>query len=303
MAIPSAHPGAGPEAADRFQLKISLAQWSLHKAMQAGVLTTLDFPAYAKDRFGIAHVEYVNQFFADKAEDAAFLAALKRRCDEHGVESLLIMVDGEGSLADADSAARSRAVENHFKWVAAAAFLGCRSIRVNLHGSASAEEWQKCSVDALVKLCEFGAGHGMNVLVENHGGFSSHARFLTEVIRRVDSPYCGTLPDFGNFCLRREKGDLWESPCVEQYDRYEGVREMLPYAKGLSAKSLRFDGQGNETTIDYSRMLALVQASGYRGHVGIEYEGDDMGEDEGIRATMALLEKNSAQIGDRPQET
>lgn len=241
MTTTSAHPDAGPEASDRFELKISLGQWSLHKALQAGTLTTLDFPAAAKDRFGIAHVEYVNQFFADKAEDMPFLRRLKQRCEDAGVESLLIMVDGEGSLADADSAARLQAVENHFKWVAAAAFLGCHSIRVNLHGSASAEEWKQCSIDALVRLCGFGADHGMNILVENHGGLSSNARLLSEVIRQVDSPYCGTLPDFGNFCLRREKGDLWESPCVEEYDRYQGVREMLPYAKGVSAKSKGFD--------------------------------------------------------------
>lgn len=283
---------SGPIGKAPFELKISLGQWSLHKALQAGTLTTLDFPAYAKDRFGIAHVEYVTQFFADKAEDRAFLRHLKQRCGDKGVESLLIMVDGEGSLADGDSAARLRAVENHFKWVEAAAFLGCRSIRVNLHGAASAEEWKENSIDALVRLCGFGAGRGINILVENHGGLSSNARLLTEVIREVASPYCGTLPDFGNFCIRREKGDLWVSPCVEEYDRYLGVREMLPYAKGVSAKSLRFDGKGNETTIDYSRMLDLIKAAGYQGHVGIEYEGDGMGEDEGIRATQALLEKN-----------
>lgn len=292
MATPSAHPGAGQEPNDRFELKISLAQWSLHKALRAGALTTLDFPAYAKDRFAIAQVEYVNQFFPDKAEDRIFLRRLKERCGDSGVESLLIMVDGEGSLADADSAVRAQSVENHFKWVTAAAFLGCHSIRVNLHGSASADEWKKASVDALVRLCGFGADHGIHILVENHGGLSSNARLLTEAIREVDSPYCGTLPDFGNFCLRREKGDLWESPCVEEYDRYQGVREMLPYAKGVSAKSKSFDGEGNETTIDYSRMLDLVKASGFRGHVGIEFEGDGMGEDEGIRATVALLEKN-----------
>jgi L-ribulose-5-phosphate 3-epimerase len=292
VATPSAHPGSGPQASDRFELKISLGQWSLHKALFAGRLTTLDFPAYAKDRFGIAHVEYVTQFFPDKAEDEVFLAALKRRCDEHGVESVLLMVDGEGSLADADSAARKRAVENHFKWVAAAALLGCGSIRVNLHGVDSAEEWQRLSVDSLAALCAFGAAHRINILVENHGGLSSNGRLLAEVVRRVGSPYCGTLPDFGNFCLRREKGDLWESPCVEQYDRYRGVEEMLPYAKGLSAKSLRFDPHGNETTIDFRRMLDLAKAAGYNGCIGIEYEGEDLGEDEGIRATIALLEKS-----------
>jgi sugar phosphate isomerase/epimerase len=276
-----------------------LAQWSLHKALRAGTLTTLDFPGAARDRFGITHVEYVNQFFADKAEDKAYLRQLEQRCGDHGVESLLIMVDGEGSLADADPAARLRAVEGHFKWVEAAAFLGCHSIRVNLHGADAPEDWKKGSADSLHRLCGFAAGHGIHILVENHGGLSSNPRLLTDVIRLVGSPYCGTLPDFGNFCLRREKGDLWESPCIEEYDRYEGVREMLPYAKGVSAKSMRFDGEGNETTIDFPRMLDLIMASGYRGHVGIEYEGDAMGEDEGIRATMALLEKWGAKCSTR----
>jgi sugar phosphate isomerase/epimerase len=291
MAIPSQPPDAGTVGNDRFELKISLAQWSLHKALRTGTLTTLDFPRASKERFGIAHVEYVNQFFADKAENKTFLRGLKQRCEDDGVASLLIMVDGEGSLADTDSAVRLKAVENHFKWVTAAAFLGCQSIRVNLHGTDAAEEWKRVSADALSRLSGFGAGHGINILVENHGGLSSNARFLTDVIRQVDSPFCGTLPDFGNFCLRREKGDLWESPCVEEFDRYEGMREMLPYAKGVSAKSMRFDAHGNETTIDFSRMSELVKASGYQGFVGIEYEGDSLGEDEGIRMTKALLEK------------
>jgi sugar phosphate isomerase/epimerase len=275
----------------KFNFKISLAQWSLHKALFAKEISALDFPVVTKQKYGIEAVEYVNQFFPDKAEDKEFLKQLKQRCNDNGVKSVLIMIDGEGSLADNDSATRMKAVENHYKWVTAAKFLGCHSIRVNLHGTGTSEEWKNASIDALKKLSAFGAQNKINIIVENHGGFSSSGAMLAEVMKRVDNKYCGTLPDFGNFCVRREKGDLWESPCVEFYDKYKGVEEMLPYAKGVSAKSFDFDAEGNETTIDFYKMLKLVKASGYKGHLGIEYEGNRMSEEEGIKATKKLLEK------------
>lgn len=280
------------EEENAFDFKISLAQWSLHKALFSNKLTTLDFPGYAKKQFGIGAVEYVSQFFADKAQDKDFLKQLKQRCEDSGVKSLLIMVDGEGSLASGDTAERKKAVENHYKWVNAAKFLGCHSIRVNLHGEVkTAEEWHQNSVDALRLLTTFAANHKINVLVENHGGFSSNGGLLAAVMKEVNNPFCGTLPDFGNFCFRREKGDLWESPCVEWYDRYKGVEEMLPFAKGVSAKSFDFDEKGNETSTDFLKMVKLVKASGYKGYFGIEYEGERLSEEEGIRKTIQLLEK------------
>ncbi len=293
LALASTLPSCGflTEEKKEAAFKISLAQWSLHKALFDKKMTALDFPVVTKQQYGIEAVEYVNQFFADKAEDKEFLKQLKQRCEDNGVKSLLIMIDGEGSLADNDAATRMKAVENHYKWVTAAKFLGCHSIRVNLHGTGTVEEWKNASVDALTKLSAFGAQHKINIIVENHGGFSSNGGFLAEVMKKVNNKYCGTLPDFGNFCVRREKGDLWESPCVEFYDKYKGVEEMLPYAKGVSAKSFDFDDKGNETTIDFSKMLKLVKASGYKGHLGIEYEGNRMSEDDGIRATKKLLEK------------
>ncbi len=263
----------------------------MHKALYAKEFTNLDFPAKAKNDFGISAVEYVNSFFKDKAKDTAYLSELKKRCDDLGVTSVLIMCDGEGEMATLDASKRQEAVENHYKWVEAAKFLGCHSIRVNCFGIGTAEEVAKAGTDGLRKLSEFAQPLGINVIVENHGGYSSDGKWLSAVIRGVGLPNCGTLPDFGNFCVRREKGDMWESPCVEMYDRYLGVEELMPFAKGVSAKSNNFDADGNCIETDYAKMLPIVKAAGYKGYIGIEYEGSELSEAEGIRATKRLLEK------------
>lgn len=266
--------------------KISLAQWSLHKTLFDGKLNNLDFPAKAKNDFGISAVEYVNQFFKDKATDQAYLADLKKRCDDNGVTSVLIMCDGEGNLGELDKKKRQQAVDNHKKWVDAAKFLGCHSIRVNAHGEGTAEEVAKAATEGLAALSGFAKGPGINVIVENHGGYSSNGQWLSSVIKGTGMANCGTLPDFGNFCLKSEN-----NKCVESYDRYKGVGEMMPYAKGVSAKSHEFDAQGNCVETDYAKMLQIVKAAGYTGYIGIEFEGGGMPEDEGIRATKALLER------------
>lgn len=259
--------------------RISLAQWSLNRRLFGGELDPLDFPRFAKEMFGIEAVEYVNQFFMDKAEDRTFLTELKMRCDDNGVRSLLIMCDREGNLGDADDALRTRAVENHYKWVEAAAFLGCHSVRVNAASSGTYEAQRDYATDGLRRLCEFGAEHGLNVIVENHGGLSSNGAWLASVIRGVGLENCGTLPDFGNFTITPD----------EEYDRYRGVEELMPFARGVSAKSYGFDANGNETLIDYRRMMRIVLDAGYRGHVGVEWEGREPGDVEGIRLTQALL--------------
>lgn len=261
--------------------RISLAEWSLNRTLRAGQMTNLDFPVAARRDYGIDVIEYVNQFFMDKAEDRAYLAQLKQRCDDNGVQSGLIMCDREGALGDPDPAARTRTVENHYKWVTAAAYLGCHSIRVNAQSTGAFGAQLDFAVDGLRRLAEFGARHDINVIVENHGGNSSNGKWLASVIEQVALPNCGTLPDFGNFNIAQGKA----------YDRYLGVTELMPFAKGVSAKSYAFDASGNETTIDYVRMMRIVRDAGYRGHVGIEFEGRDMQEPDGIRATKALLER------------
>jgi sugar phosphate isomerase/epimerase len=278
------------------QIQISLAQWSLHRALKANELDNLDFAATAKKEYGISAVEYVNQFFKDKAKDEKYLAEMKKRCDDNAVTSVLIMVDEEGDLANVDAKARNQAVENHYKWVDAAKFLGCHSIRVNCFGKGTAEEVAKAGTEGLRKLSEYGQKSNINVIVENHGGFTSNGEWLSNVIKAVGLPNCGTLPDFGNFCLRREKGDMWESPCVEWYDRYKGTAELMPYAKGVSAKTFDFDESGNCIETDYAKILKVVKDAGYTGHIGIEYEGSKLSESAGIRATKALLEKQGALV-------
>lgn len=267
--------------------EISLAEWSLHRALKSGEMTNLDFPVRARKEFGIEAVEYVNTFWKDKAQDRAYLAELKARCDEAGVRSLLIMCDGEGALGDPDEGKRAQAVENHYRWVDAARTLGCHSIRVNAASAGSRADQAKLAADGLRRLTEFAALQGINVIVENHGGLSSDGSWLASVIRRVDHPRCGTLPDFGNFCLDWDRQD---DPAA-WYDRYKGVRELMPFAKGVSAKSNDFDEDGDEIHIDYMRMLKIVLDADYRGFIGIEYEGGTLGEAEGILATKRLLER------------
>lgn len=272
---------AAPPPGDAPWFRISLAEWSLHRALFAGELTHLDFPRRTREEFGLEGCEYVSTFFKDKAGDFAYLRELHARADDAGVRSLLIMVDGEGELGDADDAARRRAVENHHKWIAAAAFLGCHSIRVNAGGPGPREELAARCADSLQRLGAYGDGYGVDVIVENHGGPSSDGAWLAGVMRAAAHPRVGTLPDFGNFTIAEGQA----------YDRYRGVAELLPFARAVSAKSYDFDAEGDETTIDYARMLGLVKDAGYRGWIGIEYEGGRLSEPDGIRATRALLER------------
>ncbi len=271
---------------DKPLFKISLAQWSLHRMLQGGELDALDFAAFAKNEFGIEAIEYVNSFFKQYAQDKAYLDQLNRRAQTNGVKSLLIMVDGEGALGDPDDLKREQAIFNHHKWVNAAKFLGCHSIRVNAQSSGSDDEQRDLAADGLRRLTEFAAQEDLNVIVENHGGLSSNGGWLSSVIKQVDHPRCGTLPDFGNFCLdwnRRDEPDAW-------YDRYQGVTELMPFAKAVSAKSHDFDESGNETKTDFRRMMKIVLDANYHGYVGIEYEGSRLSEVEGVKATKKLLE-------------
>jgi len=256
--------------------KISLAQWSLHKPLFAKEMDNLDFARIAKEKFNIDAVEYVNQFFKDKAKDETYLAEMKKRTSDYGVTNVLIMIDGEGALGSSDGSKRTRAVENHYKWVDAAKFLGCHSIRVNAETDKTYEEGSKLAADGLRRLSEYAKPLGINVIVENHGALSSNGKWLADTIRATGMDNCGTLPDFGNFY---------------EYDRYQGVTDLMPLAKAVSAKSYDFDEQGNETKIDFPRMMKIVLDAGYHSWVGIEYEGSRMSPEDGVAATKKLLEK------------
>lgn len=269
--------------------QISLAQWSLHQALFDKEITNLDFARVAREEYGIEGIEYVSAFFDGNSEDTSYLNQLNQLANQYNVRQLLIMIDNEGNMADADPNARDVAVKNHYKWVDAAKHLGCHSIRVNCFGEGTEEEVMAAGVDGLRKLSEYAKDKGINIIVENHGGYSSNGAWLSSVMEQVDMDNCGTLPDFGNFCIRRAGGHEWEGDCVEEYDRYKGVQELIAYAKGLSAKSYDFDEKGEETTVDFTRMLQIAKDAGYQGFVGIEYEGKNLSEHDGILATKALL--------------
>lgn len=274
---------AAPTAigAKKLFFKISLGEWSFHKQLQKGTLNNLDFPAKAKNEFGIDAVEYVNVFFMDKAKDQSYLAELRNRCKDNGVKSLIILCDGLGDLADTDPAQRTKAIENHFPWVDAAHSLGCHSIRVNCAGQGTEADVAAAGIDGLRRLSAYAQKAKLNVLVENHGGLSSNAKWMVNVIRSVNMKNCGMLPDFDNFDIT----------ATSWYDRYLGITELMPFAKYVSAKTINFDAMGNCAETDYVRMLTIVKASGYRGYLGVEYEGDQLSEEEGVKATLRLLQR------------
>ena len=266
---------------NKLPFKISLAEWSLHRALQKKEIEHLNFAEIAQNDLGINAIEYVNSFFFNHANDIGYLTEMKKRADDIGVKSLLIMCDNEGNLGDPENTKRTQAVENHYKWVEAAKFLDCHSIRVNARSFGTYEEQVKLAADGLKRLVEFGDNVGINIIVENHGGLSSNGEWLSSVMEQVNHPRMGTLPDFGNF---RIENDDW-------YDRYKGMKELMPYAKAVSAKSHEFDENGNETGSDYYRMMKIVLENGYNGYVGIEYEGTLHSEIEGIHLTNKLLKK------------
>lgn len=276
--------------ADLF-FKISLAQWSLHNALFDKKMNNLDF-ASASRGFGCEGLEYVNAFFKDKATDKAYLKEMNSRADAEGQQNVLIMIDGEGKLAHADTKLRLQAIENHHKWVDAAHFLGCHAIRVNLAGGVEKAEAAKAAVDSLEQLSDYAKGANINILVENHGGFSSNGEWMSKVFSNVKHENCGTLPDFGNFCITKDK----DGNCLEAYDRYKGMKELLPFAKAVSAKSYDFDVNGNETTIDFMKVMQMVKDVNYTGFVGVEYEGKRLSEADGIKATRDLLLKVGKQL-------
>jgi len=271
--------------------KISLAEWSFHNDLRAGKMDNLDFAAKARS-FECEGLEYVNQFFMDKAKDKTYLKEMNNRADSEGVKNVLIMIDREGQLADVDSKKRSLAIENHHKWIDAAHFLGCHAIRVNLGGGIEKGEATKAAIDSLHKLADYSKDSNINILVENHGGFSSDGVWLSNVMKNVERENCGTLPDFGNFCIEKNK----ERECVNEYDKYKGFAEILPFAKGVSAKSIEFDKMGNETTIDYFKMMKMVKDSGYTGFIGIEFGTSTGSEEEGVKLTRDLLIRAGSQV-------
>ena len=283
--------------------ELSLAQWSINKMIREDGVDPYTFAEKAKN-WGFKGLEYVSQLYreeleADNYSDEVmqnFIDKNNAEAKKHGLTNVLIMIDGEGDLSTTDEEERAKAIKNHHKWVDAAAAMGCHSIRVNLDGTMEQKPWEETSVKSLTQLSTYAKEKNINIIVENHGGPSSEASWLASVMEKVNMDNCGTLPDFGNFCVKRENGSYYSSKCIEEYDKYKGTAEMMPFAKGVSAKSYDFDKNGNETKIDFERMMQIVKEAGYTGFVGVEYEGDNLSEEEGIIATKDLLLKVGAQL-------
>ncbi|MEM6633781.1 MAG: sugar phosphate isomerase/epimerase family protein [Bacteroidota bacterium] len=271
-------------------LKISLAQWSLHRQIEAKETDPNRFAAVARRTYGIGAVEYVNQFYVEHVNNESFWNEMQSIADQEGVQSLLIMVDNEGDLGASNEEERIQAVENHYKWVHAAKLLGCHSIRVNAFGAEDEQVFRSALADGMGRLASYARDEGIQVIIENHGLYSSNAALITDVIKQVNLPNFGTFPDFGNWCQSAKWGSTM-IPCETNYGNEQGLAEFLPYAKAVSAKSYNFDSEGNQTQLDYPALLKLVKDSDYDGYIGIEYEGDSLSEHEGILATKALMER------------
>jgi len=283
------HP-LGAQSAKEKALHISLAQWSLHRSFQDGSLDPVDFAAIAQDTYQLDAVEYVNGFYLKQAGDETFWNNMKDRSANAGVKNLVLMVDDEGDLGDARERTRLKSVENHYKWVHAAKLLGCPTMRVNAFGDPDRETYRQAIIDGMSRLAAYAAKEDIHIVIENHGLFSSDAALIAGIIREVNMPNFGSFPDFGNWCLSAKWGTT-QGECDRVYDRYQGVSELLPYARAVSAKSYNFNDKGEDTKIDYYRMMKLVKDSEYTGYIGIEYEGMEKSEHEGILITRELMTK------------
>jgi sugar phosphate isomerase/epimerase len=283
--------------------KMSLAQWSFNKSFRSGGVSPYEFARLASE-LGFEGLEYVNQLYPDvmDSEDksaaiAAFVEKNNVLAAQYKLQNVLIMIDSEGDLASSDENTRSEAIANHKLWIDAANQMGCSAVRLNLFGESDPEKWVANSILSLTDLADYAADKKIDVIVENHGRLSSNVPVLMKVINGTGKSNCGTLPDFGNFCIAEEGyGSLFDGSCKEFYDPYKGVSEMIVKAFGVSAKSYDFDEEGNETTLDYNRLIKIVKDAGYKGFVGVEYEGSRLSEEEGIIATKTLLEKIGAKL-------
>lgn len=265
--------------------EIGLAQWSLRDLHRGGGLANEDFGAYTRKTFGIGAIEYVSIFFPGRNPDLAHLRECKKRNDDAGVRTNLIMVDGEGALGDPDEGKRRKAVENHYKWVMASKMLGGHAIRVNAQSGGSYAEQMDRAADGLRQLTEFARGFGIGVCVENHGGLSSNADWMCGVMRKVGLPECGMLPDFGN-CGRGG----------QETERYSTIDKFMPFAQSVSVKTWDIEEDGTHKSFDLERLMRIALAHGWHGVCAIESEGKPGGAkavEWSQKALLAIREKLS----------
>ena len=299
---------------DKSKLDIGLQMYSFAPLIMQGKFDLLGFPDLVKNTYGINGAEYWSIPFMGRENDKDFLNDIKRRSDDNGVDNLIILVDdidiktmqSGPSLASSNKNDRDTAIDYHKKWIDVAKEIGCHSIRVNLKSDESDnKKILDNSSESISRLIEFSKQDNISIVIENHGGITADADWLVSLIKNVDNKYVGTLPDFGdyNFCVDRGALNFDDigKVCKNQYDKYLGVKKLMPYAKGVSAKSHEFGKDGEELSTNYSRMIKIISESNYKGYITIEYEGAMMGmfggegtylnPHEGILATKKLINK------------
>ena len=264
--------------------KISIAAWSVHREVRSGKLKLIDACRFLREEYDVDGFELVNTLL--EVPTAEYVRKFRAEAQRFHLAIPLIMCDGEGDFGSVDPDERRRAVRYHTKWMYVASDLGCHSIRVNWRGAPEGAEkdpalvlaFTERSIDAYAEMARIGGENGLNVIIENPGGISSPPEMLLGLIKAVNSPRFGTLPDWGGF--------------PDDVDRYDAVDKMMPYAKGVSAKCYDFGPDGRETKIDFERMVQIcVDKHGYHSFLGIEFEGDRLTERQGMRAAKDLLVK------------
>ena len=280
LAVASCYlPSQQAEAQQKREFQVSLSASSLARSINERKIDHLDLANIARTKYSIAAVEYASKFFSDKARDEKYLNDMNKRAADEGVRQLLIVVNSEGCIGHPEEPKRQQTVKNHHKWIDAAKALGCHSIEINPCGIGGNADQLKQAAEGIAALCEYAERQKINILLGSYGGVSANPKWLVELVRTVNRVSCGTLPSFDGF---------------GSHDRYDGVAKLLPFAKGIGATARNFDGNGNEPNTDYFRMMKVVLDGGYRGYVGINYQGNEMEEAAGIRATKTLLKKIQA---------
>ena len=295
------------------KIKISLQCFSFASEFYTGKFDLSNFSKIIRETYNLDGAEYWSIPFMGKEKNSSFLSELKQKSNDYGVKNTIILVDlldmetmkQGNSLASVNKKERNQAVEDHKPWIDAAKSIGCDSIRINLWSDASKDEVMKVSIESISKLLEYCSDKNISIVIENHGGYTGDAKWLVNLIKKINNKNLGTLPDFGtlNFCVKRDVSDseIFSSKCLNQYDKYLGVKELLPYAKGISAKSTQFDLKGNETDTNFKKMIRLIKKSNFEGYMSIEYEGairdtfsqqnNHLSTHDGILATKKLIEK------------
>ena len=264
----------GKNDPNRFQ--IGIQEYTFHRWIGSGKLDHLDYPALAKDKLGITHIEYWNRPFKEKHTDKKYVGELVKRTTGEGMKNVLILVDAKNQLDSKDAQARSQAVDEHKGWVDCAAQLGCDAIRVNCRSGGNRDENLENAAMGLGALCDYAKETGVKIVIEPHGGNSQDPDWLLAAMKKINKPNAGLLPDFNNF---------------GRYNRYDGVIKSLPYAPAVCAKALRFDDKGNETNTDFYKMIKIIYDSSYSGVISIEFEGHRVDPIEGSLKTKALIQK------------